>query len=498
MDANEIVTDLFEVILAVNMGGEYTAPDWNEYVDVEAITSTVAEVKAEVAALKAELVPYLDAETVAAIAEAEADIIAELAAVVDEETIDLVKPYVEQLVYSLVSYAVETAEAVETIKAINEDATILLVGMYNPLSGVVVKMNGAEIDLGEYFDYVVEAVDVYNLAYAFASGNVTVVDVSEASVDGAVIDVDALMGLAAQIEELTAGLAGITNLDQINAIMAQVEAIMAQIEAELAALEAILANTANEEGVAYIAEQIAAVLAVADHDFTGAYVYNTTDHWHVCANGCEGVIADKAAHVYDNDSDAICNVCDYERTISGGSGSGSGSGGGGGAAGAYVFIDVPPSHTFYKEIMWAHANGYVEGYGDDTYRPADGLTRQHVWMVLARMSGEKPANMAEAREWAMATGVSDGTNPGALITRQQMVAMFYRYANLKGYDVSAEADMNVFPDGAAVSDYAKDPMEWAIAEGIIKGYTDGTLKAAGLTNRGQFAAVLYRFDKAVK
>jgi len=106
--------------------------------------------------------------------------------------------------------------------------------------------------------------------------------------------------------------------------------------------------------------------------------------------------------------------------------------------------------------------------------------------------------MAEARAWAMANGVSDGTNPGAAITRQQMVAMFYRYATLKGYDVTAEADITVFPDHGNVADYAKDPLEWAIAEGIIKGYLDGTLQAPGLTNRGQFAAVLYRFFKAVK
>ena len=84
-------------------------------------------------------------------------------------------------------------------------------------------------------------------------------------------------------------------------------------------------------------------------------------------------------------------------------------------------------------------------------------------MILARHAGEDPANMAEARAWAMANGVSDGTNPGAAITRQQMVTMFYRYATLKGYDVSAEADITVFPDHHTVADYAKDAKEWAIA-----------------------------------
>jgi len=169
-----------------------------------------------------------------------------------------------------------------------------------------------------------------------------------------------------------------------------------------------------------------------------------------------------------------------------------------GGGSMFMFPDVPPSHPFYKEIMWAYYKDLLKGYEDGYYRPANNVTRQHVWMVLARMSGEDPADMAEARAWAMANGVSDGTNPGAAITRQQMVAMFYRYATLKGYDVTAEADITVFPDHGNVADYAKDPLEWAIAEGIIKGYLDGTLQAPGLTNRGQFAAVLYRFFKAVK
>jgi len=425
------------------------------------VISTVAEIEAEVQAVKAELLPYLDAETIACIEAAEADIAAKLAELADEETIEMVKPYVEQLVYSLVSYAVETAEAVEAIKAINAEAPVLLVGMYNMLDGVVVKMNGEEIDLGEYFDYVVKTVDVYNLVYAVASGNVTVVDVCEASVDAVEpIDMD--------------------NLSSVADLIAVLEKV-----------EAIPTNTANEEGVEYIAAQIAAVLSVADHVWGDWVPVDTEIHERTCSVCGE---KETGEHVWGDDK--TCDICygtlkdseedDDENPRPNGVGS------------VFMFTDVESDHPFYKEIMWAYNKGYIKGYDDGTFGPSNSLTRQHVWMVLARMDGKDPADMAEARAWAMSTGVSDGTNPGNAITRQQMVAMFYRYATLKGYDVSAEADITVFPDHHTVADYAKDAKEWAIAEGIIQGYTDGTLKAANLTNRGQFAAVLYRFCKAVK
>jgi len=462
LDANEVVAALVNAVLALEMGmGEYTAPDWSEYLDVESVISTVAEIEAEVQAVKAELLPYLDAETIACIEAAEADIAAKLAELADEETIEMVKPYVEQLVYSLVSYAVETAEAVEAIKAINAEAPVLLVGMYNMLDGVVVKMNGEEIDLGEYFDYVVKTVDVYNLVYAVASGNVTVVDVCEASVDAVEpIDMD--------------------NLSSVADLIAVLEKV-----------EAIPTNTANEEGVEYIAAQIAAVLSVADHVWGDWAPVDTEIHERTCSVCGE---KETGEHVWGDDK--TCDICygtlkdseedDDENPRPNGVGS------------VFMFTDVESDHPFYKEIMWAYNKGYIKGYNDGTFGPSNSLTRQHVWMVLARMDGKDPANMAEARAWAMSTGVSDGTNPGNAITRQQMVAMFYRYATLKGYDVSAEADITVFPDHHTVADYAKDAKEWAIAEGIIQGYTDGTLKAANLTNRGQFAAVLYRFCKAVK
>lgn len=86
------------------------------------------------------------------------------------------------------------------------------------------------------------------------------------------------------------------------------------------------------------------------------------------------------------------------------------------------FADVPETFWAYDEIVWAYDNGYVNGTTATTFSPNGSITRQQVWMILARLSGKSPANMAEARTWAMDNGISDGTNPGAAVTRQQLVA----------------------------------------------------------------------------
>ena len=70
-------------------------------------------------------------------------------------------------------------------------------------------------------------------------------------------------------------------------------------------------------------------------------------------------------------------------------------------------------------------------------------------MILARLSGKSPANMAEARTWAMDNGISDGTNPGAAVTRQQLVALLYRFAELRNYANGQRADLSAYPDAAA-------------------------------------------------
>ena len=161
--------------------------------------------------------------------------------------------------------------------------------------------------------------------------------------------------------------------------------------------------------------------------------------------------------------------------------------------GETTFSDVPETYWAYDEIQWAYENGYVNGTSASTFAPGASISRQQVWMILARLSGADPANMAEARTWAMENGISDGTTPGNAVTRQQLVALLYRYATMMGYANDARADLSSFPDADSVAAYAVEPFQWSVANNIVAGTSDGTLNPTGTATRAQFAVILYRF-----
>ena len=161
------------------------------------------------------------------------------------------------------------------------------------------------------------------------------------------------------------------------------------------------------------------------------------------------------------------------------------------------FADVAEDYWAVEEITWAYENGYMNGVSAERFAPGSTVTRQQLWMVLARLTEFNPSNMTEAQHWAVESKISDGSNPGGALTRQQMVTILYRWAQQMGYDVSGRADLSAFPDNASVAAYATEPMTWAIAEGIISGTTEGLLNPAGTATRAQFAVILYRFFENV-
>lgn len=158
-----------------------------------------------------------------------------------------------------------------------------------------------------------------------------------------------------------------------------------------------------------------------------------------------------------------------------------------------VFVDVPSTHWAAKEIRWARDGGLMSGYGNGNFGPTASTTRQQLWMVLARLSGTRPADMAMARQWAINTGVSDGSNPTGVLSRQQLVTMLYRFAKSQGKDVSASAKLSGYTDSAKVASYAKEALSWAAAKGIMSG-SNGKLNPEGTATRAHFAVFLYRYS----
>ena len=174
------------------------------------------------------------------------------------------------------------------------------------------------------------------------------------------------------------------------------------------------------------------------------------------------------------------------------------------------FTDVAEDDWFYDAVRYAYENGLMDGVGDNRFAPNSETTRAQLVTILYRLEGEPavsgdlPFTDVEAATWytnavlwAAQNGIVNGVSdtefaPGDDLTRQQLVTILYRYAEAKGCDVSASADLSGYPDAGQVQDYAQPTMAWAVAEGIVEGM-DGNLNPAGNASRAQIATILMRF-----
>lgn len=180
-----------------------------------------------------------------------------------------------------------------------------------------------------------------------------------------------------------------------------------------------------------------------------------------------------------------------------------------------TFSDVKESDWFYKGVSYVVENGMMNGMGDNQFAPNAPLTREMLAVVLYNMekqpesTGVNPfadvkADMwyTDAIVWANANGIVAGYDDstfglGDSITREQLAAILYRYAQLKGYDVTEKADLTSYTDSASISGYAVEAMQWANANGIVNGMTETTLAPQGTATRAQVATMLMNFCENV-
>lgn len=178
-----------------------------------------------------------------------------------------------------------------------------------------------------------------------------------------------------------------------------------------------------------------------------------------------------------------------------------------------IFVDVNEGDWFEDAVQYVYDNGIMTGLESDIFGPAQSLQRSQFATMIWRMEGspevayedkypDVPEDMfyTQAVLWGtkegVLTGYEDGTfGPDDQITREQMVTILFRYATIKGYDVSKRDDLSAFPDADSTSGFAKEAVSWAVAEGLIKG-DNGTLNPLGITNRAQVAAVIERFHQS--
>lgn len=181
------------------------------------------------------------------------------------------------------------------------------------------------------------------------------------------------------------------------------------------------------------------------------------------------------------------------------------------------FGDVKSADWFYNDVKYVYEKGMMAGTAADVFAPNATTTRAMIVTILYRLEGspavtgtsafvDVPAGQwyTDAVNWAAANQIVKGTSattfaPNDSITREQMAAILYRYAQYKGYDVTKKADLSGYSDNSQISAYAKDALAWANAAKLINGVTNTTLAPQGNATRAQVSAILHRFcDGVVK
>lgn len=149
-------------------------------------------------------------------------------------------------------------------------------------------------------------------------------------------------------------------------------------------------------------------------------------------------------------------------------------------------------HWAASDVDFVSARELFNGTAPALFSPEASMTRGMVVTVIARLAGENTDGGANWYDkgcaWAVANGVSDGTDPNGSITREQLAAMLYRYCG----SPAASGSLSAYADAASVSAFASDAMQWCVNNGIINGM-DGLLNPQGQATRAQVSAMFARY-----
>lgn len=181
------------------------------------------------------------------------------------------------------------------------------------------------------------------------------------------------------------------------------------------------------------------------------------------------------------------------------------------------YFDVKPGSWYEQPVQYATEHGLMNGTGTNTFEPESTMTRAMLVTVLWRYAnapkpGANPFTdvpngkwYTDAVAWAAENGVVNGVGdgkfePDSSVTREQMATILYRYAQKVGIDTSKHTELSAFPDASRVSAYARAPMQWIVAEGVIGGSRENGqdwLNPQGNATRAEVATILMRFIENV-
>ena len=181
------------------------------------------------------------------------------------------------------------------------------------------------------------------------------------------------------------------------------------------------------------------------------------------------------------------------------------------------YTDAKPGSWYEQSVQYATEHGLMNGTGTNTFEPESTMTRAMLVTVLWRYAnapkpGANPFTdvpngkwYTDAVAWAAENGVVNGVGDGKFepdgsVTREQMATILYRYAQKVGIDTSKHTELSAFPDASRVSAYARAPMQWIVAEGVIGGSRENGqdwLNPQGNATRAEVATILMRFIENV-
>lgn len=181
------------------------------------------------------------------------------------------------------------------------------------------------------------------------------------------------------------------------------------------------------------------------------------------------------------------------------------------------FNDVSANDWFASAVDYVTGKGMMNGTAANTFSPKANTTRGMVVTVLYRLENQPStsaasftdvasgAYYANAVAWANANGIVSGYGSGKFgpndkVTREQLAAILYRYAQYKKYDVSVGEDTNIlsYDDAQSISSYAIPAIQWACGAGVVTGKSGSKLDPKGNATRAEVAAMLMRFCENVK
>ena len=176
------------------------------------------------------------------------------------------------------------------------------------------------------------------------------------------------------------------------------------------------------------------------------------------------------------------------------------------------FTDVDTAKWYHLSVDYVLTHKMMNGVSSRAFAPNANLTRGMLVQILYNLEGkpkgtaanfsdvQADAWYAEAVGWAasnkVVTGYADGTfRPNAAVTREQAVAILYRYAQSKGIDVSVGENTNIlsYVDVQQASEYAIPALQWAVGAGVLNGKNGGRLAPTGTATRAEIAAIMQRW-----